>query len=329
MTRRSLPTLLVALLSASLTMAQEREAPTVPLLSRSYALAPLPGGYLAVGSSFGITLYRQPETATGQATTLPPITDGSLLLPGSVTDLVAHGDTLYAAMGPSGIAVARFDGTQIRELSRFDTPGAAMGLAVADDHLYVAMGVLGVAVYDASRPPRLSLSQVVPTEGYCRRLHLETREGRPDRLLAANGHAGLVIIHFDEAGAIASMQSLALPGDVRWAGLRNGELFVSLGSAGFCSLSAGRDSASSRVCIPVTDVARCAVPLEDTVIVSDGSDGLLVVDWPADAQPAVRMRVETPFSANALLVINGMLISALDAGGVVVWDWATVVQNRQ
>jgi hypothetical protein len=97
----------------------------------------------------------------------------TLLLPAPAEDLAIRGGTLYAALGPSGVAVVDVSGALPALKGIVETPGWASGIGIdIDGRVWVADRAAGVIVLDvppAGPPPTTAAPTAVPLPTACPR----------------------------------------------------------------------------------------------------------------------------------------------------------------
>lgn len=191
------------------------------LVRRTYRVLPGKQGLVYLAATVGVVVADMADPAH-------PVYSGVVPLPDSVNDLAWVAGKIVAAIGPSGIGVIDASTPRApRLVSRLRLAGSAMGLSAHGDMALVASGTAGLQIVDLSTPERprkvahrdtpgyaravrvsghqvyladgprgvallrldgrrLLPSRVVPTKGHVFDLDVED-----DRLLVAEGHAGL------------------------------------------------------------------------------------------------------------------------------------------
>ncbi len=122
-----------------------------------------------------------------------------------------QGDLAYIAYGLHGLVIARVAEKSIELVSQLPSPGWSHGLKLSDHRVFLAdwnYGLRVVDVRDVRKPVEVG---VLPTPATTIAISLHQAEGKL-RAALAEGHAGIALADFDEAGrpSLLSRHSLGL-----------------------------------------------------------------------------------------------------------------------
>ncbi|MFH1438839.1 MAG: hypothetical protein ABIJ56_24230 [Pseudomonadota bacterium] len=302
---------------------KEKPDPREDMKSRVYAVTLDAGdaGIVYVGSAAGLVVYDAAEPSA-------PAELGAVYLPGSVVSIVQDGDRLYAATGPSGVAVIDVkDRRRPSLLFMADTPGGAWkAVPLKENVLAVADGSLGVTVVDISGGSDVTVIGRAMTGDYVRDIAVE-REGKAAYIYAAGGKDGIVLHDATSPAApafLSRLSAVAEDGGVRSLHLRGSTVFGAAGRKGLIVaqrkgeklvLAGAHDPSAS-------DLVRgvCVDEKTNRAFLSAGEHDLVFLDVSdiAAVKPAGRFDHER--SINRTVVSDERAFVAADAGGLMILD---------
>ena len=328
--------------------AQEKPIPAAAeeLKQRVTALALLPNGTLASGSTFGVVLWDvQPIAAvSGPVTWGTRARPGGFLLPDAVSGMALRGTTLAVAHGAAGLTLLdASDPTRILLFANLLLPGAAIDVIVDPEPtstlLWVPMGTMGIACVDTADQAKPKLLSVIDTGGYVRHLAVkvfdkgseQAKSGLVRRLWVAAGKKGLLQVDLGPQNAVLKTTILAQGTDIKRVVRFGDGMLYSQGSKGLCYLAENQvldleaQDSQHGSCLESHDVVRDLLVVGNKVYAADGGAGVLAADFSDPLHPKYLGHLaDAKFSANRLMLVDDLLVIAADAAGVVAFPTSSL-----
>ena len=206
-----------------------------------------------------------------------PVRMGSVRLPGTIEDLAASNNWVYAATGVAGVQIVDASSpTQLVHRATFDTSGFARRITLNGTLLYIADGISGIRVLNVSSPATPTLAGAYQTTGPA-----QTVTFASPRLLVLDGQSGLQNLNAANPAAMTVTGTLSRV----TAGLAlapvSGDAIVADANARLYRISLASPAAptvSTNALLPAAGRSMAASSSGAALFVAAGAAGLLTLN---------------------------------------------------